>query len=241
MTRLNMLKGKKRVKFKQAIQSKTERYNEAAGPILPPKVGYGLESDLRRAGVYVRTVEDKPQAADLALKKQIASSVSKGINCICLVSDDHDFAEMLKEARIQNLQTVVFGESRSLRRYADFWFPWEAVSQGLTQREINEAIREWSAKHGRMQELRNEGSYFSERRSSSFRGLGRELTNSEEYVEHISFMSSAVTTPKLSSFSEEELCPDEMSEGRGRVVDSENDTEYYEDDSSDDEWDFDIQ
>ncbi|KAH7445361.1 hypothetical protein KP509_01G004500 [Ceratopteris richardii] len=143
MNRLNALKGKKKLKYREALSPKLERYKEAASPILVPKVGYGLESDLRRAGIFVKTVQYKPQAADIELKKQMVNSMHKGVKCICLVSDDTDFSSMLVDARALNLCTVVFGESRSLKRYADFWFPWGDVSQGLPAEDIQDAIRSW--------------------------------------------------------------------------------------------------
>ncbi|GAY68303.1 hypothetical protein CUMW_263080 [Citrus unshiu] len=41
-----------------------EKYKRAARTILTPKVGYGLADELKRVGFWVRTVLDKPQAAD---------------------------------------------------------------------------------------------------------------------------------------------------------------------------------
>lgn len=108
-----------------------DKYNDAVREILKPKVGYGLASELRRAGVFVKTVEDKPQAADWALKKQMMHSMSRGIDWLFLVSDDSDFSEMLRKAREANLGTVVVGDvDRALGRHADLWVPWNAVENG---------------------------------------------------------------------------------------------------------------
>ncbi|KAM1200379.1 hypothetical protein ACFX2J_016641 [Malus domestica] len=71
LNRMRSLKGKKRQRFKERFVSGNHKYNEAARSIIKPKVGYGLASELRRAGVFVKTVEDKPQAADWALKRQM--------------------------------------------------------------------------------------------------------------------------------------------------------------------------
>ncbi|XP_057427270.1 uncharacterized protein LOC130720620 [Lotus japonicus] len=131
LNRMNSLKGKKRQRFKERFIRGNHKYNEAARTLVTPKVGYGLASELRRAGVFVKTVEDKPQAADWALKRQMQHSMSRGIDWLFLVSDDSDFSEMLKRAREANLGTVVVGDAdRALGQHADFWVPWIAVEKG---------------------------------------------------------------------------------------------------------------
>lgn len=191
MSRLNSLKGRKRDKFKAAVQSKTARYKDAARPILVPKVGYGLESDLRRAGVYVKTVQYKPQAADIALKQQMSESMYKGVKCLCLVSDDTDFAQMLVDARALDLRTVVFGESKSLKRFADLWLPWDAIAQGLPVHAFQEATSAWRQHH----HSSTEGQLH---KNSS----GRILEVSD--VQHKIFAGSNPIRTSFSVFSEEE-------------------------------------
>ncbi|KAJ0026388.1 hypothetical protein Pint_08739 [Pistacia integerrima] len=138
LNRLRSLKGKKRQKYKERYISGNEKYNEAARNLLKPKVGYGLGSELKRAGVFVKTVEDKPQAADWALKRQMQHSMSRGIDWMFLVSDDKDFKEMLRKAREANLGTVVVGDSnRGLGQHADLWVPWIGVENGeLTEKDL---------------------------------------------------------------------------------------------------------
>ncbi|KAL9330608.1 hypothetical protein ACSQ67_000218 [Phaseolus vulgaris] len=132
LNRLKSLKGKKkRDRFKERFLRGNHKYNEAARTLLVPKVGYGLAAELRRAGVFVKTVEDKPQAADWALKRQMVHSMSRGIDWLFLVSDDSDFSEMLRRAREADLGTVVVGDwDRALGRHADLWVPWSAVENG---------------------------------------------------------------------------------------------------------------
>ncbi|XVE70122.1 hypothetical protein DITRI_Ditri10aG0046100 [Diplodiscus trichospermus] len=131
LNRMKSLKGKKRQRFKERYIRGNHKYNEAAKSLIAPKVGYGLASELRRAGVYVKTVEDKPQAADWALKRQMQHSMSRGIDWLFLVSDDKDFVEMLRRAREANLGTVVVGDwDRALGRYADLWVSWTEVENG---------------------------------------------------------------------------------------------------------------
>ncbi|CAK8569857.1 unnamed protein product [Lathyrus sativus] len=131
LNRLSSLKGKKRQKYKERFVTGDQKYNDAVRGIVTPRVGYGLASELRRAGVFVKTVEDKPQAADWALKKQMMHSMSRGIDWLLLVSDDSDFSEMLRKAREGNLGTVVVGDvDRALGRHADLWVPWNAVENG---------------------------------------------------------------------------------------------------------------
>ncbi|KAM6584662.1 hypothetical protein CsatB_011664 [Cannabis sativa] len=131
LNRMRSLKGKKRQRFKERFIAGNHKYNEAARSLLTPKVGYGLASELRRAGIFVKTVEDKPQAADWALKRQMQHSMSRGIDWLFLVSDDSDFSEMLRKARDANLGTVVVGDwDRALGRHADVWVPWTGVENG---------------------------------------------------------------------------------------------------------------
>ncbi|KAL3655259.1 hypothetical protein CASFOL_001045 [Castilleja foliolosa] len=131
LNRMRSLKGKKRQRFKERFIEGNEKYNEAARSLLTPKTGYGLAQELKRAGVFVKTVQDKPQAADWALKKQMLHSMSRGVDWIVLVSDDSDFSEMLRKATEANLGTVVVGDQdRALGRHADVWLPWIRVENG---------------------------------------------------------------------------------------------------------------
>lgn len=227
MTRLNSLKGKKREKYRAATLPKTQRYKEAASPILVPKAGYGLESDLRRAGIFVKTVQYKPQAADIELKKQMADSMHKGVKCICLVSDDTDFSPMLADARALNLRTVVFGESRSLKRYADFWFPWEDISRGIPAQDFQEAIRAWAVYHNSVRQ----------RDLEILAGVRR---NDDSEVEHKVFgRSIPVQKARFSAFSEEEP----SIEGDAYASASDDDAEWSFDDEEDEldiDWEDDV-
>ncbi|WOG98986.1 hypothetical protein DCAR_0418332 [Daucus carota subsp. sativus] len=131
LNRMKGLKGKKRQKFKERHISGNVKYMEAAKTLITPKSGYGLAGELRRAGVYVKTVEDKPQAADWAVKRQMLHSMSRGVDWIVLVSDDSDFREMLRKAREGNLGTVVVGDvDRALGSIADLWVSWVGVQNG---------------------------------------------------------------------------------------------------------------
>ncbi|TKY57844.1 hypothetical protein E2542_SST14898 [Spatholobus suberectus] len=131
LNRLRSLKGKKRHRFKERFLRGNHKYDEAARSLAVPKVGYGLAAELRRAGVFVKTVQDKPQAADWALKRQMVHSMSRGIDWLFLVSDDSDFSEMLRRAREADLGTVVVGDwDRALGRHADLWVPWSGVENG---------------------------------------------------------------------------------------------------------------
>ncbi|KAJ8428392.1 LOW QUALITY PROTEIN: hypothetical protein Cgig2_021407 [Carnegiea gigantea] len=132
LSRMKQLKGKKRQRFKERYLDKNYKYEEAARNLITPKVGYGLAKELRRAGIFVKTVEDKPQAADWALKKRMLHSMSSGVDWLFLVSDDSDFREMLRKARKGNLGTVVIGDrDRALGRHADLWVPWISVENGV--------------------------------------------------------------------------------------------------------------
>ncbi|KDP41700.1 hypothetical protein JCGZ_16107 [Jatropha curcas] len=138
LNRMKSLKGKKRQRFKERFISGNHKYNDEARRLLTPKVGYGLAEELRRAGVYVKTVEDKPQAADWAVKRQIQHSMSRGVDWLFLISDDSDFSDILRRAREANLRTVVVGDrGRALGRHADLWVPWIGVENGeVTENDL---------------------------------------------------------------------------------------------------------
>ncbi|GFP86507.1 hypothetical protein PHJA_000794500 [Phtheirospermum japonicum] len=149
LNRMRSLKGKKRQRFKERFIDGNEKYNEAARSLLTPKIGYGLAQELKRAGVYVKTVQDKPQAADWALKRQMLHSMTRGVDWIVLVSDDSDFSEMLRKAREANLGTVVVGDQdRALGRHADIWVPWIRVENGeIKERDLELKRKDWREFH----------------------------------------------------------------------------------------------
>ncbi|CAN6164972.1 unnamed protein product [Urochloa humidicola] len=137
LSRLRSLKGKKRQKFRERFISGNTKYEDTARELLTPKVGYGLASELRRAGVLVRTVSDKPQAADHALKRQVKHSLACGVDWMVLVSDDSDFTDTVRNARAADLRTVVVGDGcRALGKVADIWLPWDRVENGEVDEEM---------------------------------------------------------------------------------------------------------
>nr|XP_015641376.2 uncharacterized protein LOC4340243 [Oryza sativa Japonica Group] len=137
LSRLRSLKGKKRQKFRERFISGNTKYDDAARELLTPKVGYGLAAELRRAGVHVRTVSDKPQAADHALKRQVKHSVACGVDWLVLVSDDSDFTDTVRKARAADLRTVVVGDGcRALGSVADIWLPWDRVENGEVDEDM---------------------------------------------------------------------------------------------------------
>ncbi|XP_004499040.1 uncharacterized protein [Cicer arietinum] len=128
LTRLRSIKlNRSKVRFIR----RNHKYNEAARTTAAPRVGFGLASELRRAGVFVKVVEDgdKVNAADSSLKREM---VNGGIDWLFLVSDDFEFSEMLGKAREPNLGTVVVGDywDRDLGKNADLWLPWIVVENG---------------------------------------------------------------------------------------------------------------
>lgn len=148
LSRLDSLKGKRKIKYKESLAEKETRYKEASRDIITPKVGYGLMQELKRAGVWVRMVSDKPQAADEALKKHISQSIDMGIKCICLVSDDSDFLPVLQEARARQLHTVVVGDTLTLKKFADVRFSWADLASGRAFDRASELAALWYGKGG---------------------------------------------------------------------------------------------
>lgn len=210
--RMRSLKGKKRQKYKQRFISGNHKYTEAARELLTPKTGYGLASELRRAGVFVKTVEDKPQAADAAVKRQMQHSLSRGIDCLLLVSDDSDFSEMIMRAREADLRTVVVGDGRRvLGRLADFWLSWMKVEKG----ELGEEVLLSGRNGGFHEEQDKEEEIFSF--SAAFYDDddngdddsededGDEFDDLEHLVDEVVVQRSGYSSAKASAFSEEEM------------------------------------
>ncbi|KAL6995465.1 hypothetical protein U1Q18_005602 [Sarracenia purpurea var. burkii] len=198
LNRMNSLKGKKRQRYKERYVDGNHKYMEAAKTLITPKVGYGLASELRRAGVYVKTVEDKPQAADWALKRQMQHSLSRGIDWIFLVSDDSDFSEMLRRAREANLGTVVVGDSdRALGRHADLWVPWMGVENGeISEKDLMPRRRQ------RRKEFvkRDDGSFFI----TEFDGKVRIDGNLDDVVDGLVTLRTDFHNMEIPAFSDGE-------------------------------------
>nr|GMD94603.1 Zinc finger, C2H2 domain containing protein [Ipomoea batatas] len=198
MNRMRALKGKKRQRFKERFIDNNQKYMEAARSLVTPKEGYGLASELRRAGVFVKTVADKPQAADWALKRQMQHSMSRGIDWLFLVSDDSDFSEMLKRARIANLGTVVVGDwDRSLGRYADLWVPWIGVENGeITENDL--VLTKQRSSNSRFSVSEFDGGMTEE--IASFDGFMDDLVERREFI---GSRGSAFSEAEDSDFEEE--------------------------------------
>lgn len=147
--RLNQIesaRGKRRVKLVGKFAMKMDKYRNAARDVLTPKVGYGLGDELKRAGYWVRMVSDKPQAADTALRNHIVDMMDKRrVGCVVLVSDDSDFVDVLREAKLRCLKTVVVGDSNDgvLKRTADAGFSWKEVMLGKAKKEGASVVGRW--------------------------------------------------------------------------------------------------
>ncbi|KAJ4712858.1 Zinc finger family protein [Melia azedarach] len=147
--RLNQIesaRGKRRVHLVAKYSVKMEKYKRAARDVVTPKVGYGLADELKRAGFWVRTVSDKPQAADVALRDHMVDMMDKRrVECLVLVSDDSDFVEVLKEAKLRCLKTVVVGDINdgALKRVADAGFCWRDILMGKAKKEALSVVGKW--------------------------------------------------------------------------------------------------
>ncbi|KAG1364034.1 hypothetical protein COCNU_11G008610 [Cocos nucifera] len=146
LRRLDSARGGRRVRLAAQLALKMEKYEKAARELLVPRVGYGLADELRRAGVVVGTVEDRPEAADRALREHIVNTMDRGkIGCLVVVSDDSGFVGVLREARMRCLKTVVVGDEGdgALKRCADANFSWKDVISGKARKEAESAVGKW--------------------------------------------------------------------------------------------------
>lgn len=209
---MQSLKGKKRQRYKERFVSSNVKYEDAARQLLTPKKGYGLAAELRRAGVFVKTVEDKPQAADSALKRQILHWMGSGVDWLFLVSDDSDFKEMVCKAREADLQTVVVGDGRTaLGRHADLWVSWMRVENGeVGKEEVMRSAGKGVGWNGKGEEEEEEGSFMPAR----FYEGGDVDDDLDGMTDEIVSRSSAKFSGgngrghRMSAFSEEELVVD---------------------------------
>ncbi|XP_058086142.1 uncharacterized protein LOC131233452 [Magnolia sinica] len=146
LNRLESARGKRRVQLVAKFSMKMAKYKNASQGVLIPKVGYGLGDELKRAGFWVRMVDDKPQAADKALRNHMVEMMDHGqVGCLVLVSDDSDFVNVLREARLRCLRTVVVGDSDGgpLRRCADAGFSWREIVAGKAKKEAVSVVGRW--------------------------------------------------------------------------------------------------
>ncbi|XP_075084476.1 uncharacterized protein LOC107772620 isoform X1 [Nicotiana tabacum] len=146
LSQIESARGKMRVKLVAKYAMKMDKYKNAVRDVLTPKVGYGLADELKRAGFWVRTVSDKPQAADVALRNHLVDVMDKRmVECVVLVSDDSDFVEVLKEARLRCLKTVVVGDCNdgALKRTADASFSWQEIMMGKAKKEAVSVVGRW--------------------------------------------------------------------------------------------------
>ncbi|KAE9607968.1 hypothetical protein Lal_00003704 [Lupinus albus] len=146
VNQIESAKGSRRVKLVGKYSMKMEKYKKAARTVLTPKVGYGLADELKRAGFWVQTVLDKPQASDRALKSQMVDMMDhRRIECLVLVSDDSDFINVIKEAKLRCLKTVVIGDTPDgeLKRTADAAFSWVEILMGKAKKEAVSVVENW--------------------------------------------------------------------------------------------------
>ncbi|XLU44604.1 hypothetical protein S245_039418 [Arachis hypogaea] len=142
MKRVNQIasaRGNRRVKLVAKYSMKMEKYKKAARDILTPRVGYGLADELKRAGFWVQSVLDKPQLRIMHWK------VTWWVECIVVVSDDYDFANVIREAKLRCLKTVVIGDTSDgvLKRIADTSFSWEEILMGKARKEAISVVENW--------------------------------------------------------------------------------------------------
>lgn len=147
VNQIESARGSRKVKLVGKYSMKMDKYKKAARAVLTPKVGYGLADELKRAGFWVQTVLDRPQATDVALQKHMVDMMDhRRVECVVLVSDDSDFVDVIKEAKLRCLKTVVIGDISSngvLKRTADTAFSWEEILMGKAKKEAVSVMENW--------------------------------------------------------------------------------------------------
>ncbi|KAH9657191.1 C2H2-type domain-containing protein [Citrus sinensis] len=124
---------------------KMEKYKRAARAVLTPEVGNGLIGELKRGGLWVRTASDKPQATDVLLRNHLVITHKRRIEYLVVVSDDSDFVEVLLEANLRCLKTVVVGDINdgALKRISYACFSWWDILMGKARKEAVSVVGKW--------------------------------------------------------------------------------------------------
>ncbi|XP_020582605.1 uncharacterized protein LOC110026129 [Phalaenopsis equestris] len=147
LRRLDSATGGRYVRLKAQLSLKMDKFRKAAREVLIPRVGHGLGDELQRAGVSVRIVEDRPEAADRALREHMAETMDRRrVGCLVLVSNDTGFVGVIREARMRCMKTVVVGDDGdgALKRCADASFSWKEVVSGKARKEGPSAVVRWN-------------------------------------------------------------------------------------------------
>ncbi|KAL1329547.1 hypothetical protein AAHE18_12G049300 [Arachis hypogaea] len=130
MKRVNQIasaRGNRRVKLVAKYSMKMEKYKKTARDILTPRVGYAT-------------------TADHALESHMVDMMDhRWVECIVVVSDDYDFANVIREAKLRCLKTVVIGDTSDgvLKRIADTSFSWEEILMGKARKEAISVVENW--------------------------------------------------------------------------------------------------
>ncbi|CAI5512624.1 unnamed protein product [Closterium sp. Naga37s-1] len=156
MQHLNHASPKRKRRLREVYRGKQQRYQQAVRGVLLPRRGYGLMPELRRAGVVVRLVSQQSQAADEALKRDLAAAVRSGqVGAVLLVSDDRGYSRALGAAAAAGLTTVAVGINGSLQPAVHRWFWWGDVLSGRAvalARGEAEGMAGWGGGDGRDEE-----------------------------------------------------------------------------------------
>ncbi|GAY65443.1 hypothetical protein CUMW_241130 [Citrus unshiu] len=138
LNEIETARGKRRVHLVGKCSVKMEKYKRTVKAILTPKVGSGSADELKREGFWVRTMFDKPQAADVLLRNHMVDMMDKRtIECLVVLSDNSDFVEVLLEANLRHLKTVVVKDINdgALNRISVACFSWWDKLMGKARKE----------------------------------------------------------------------------------------------------------
>ncbi|BBG96716.1 zinc finger C2H2 type family protein [Prunus dulcis] len=87
LSQVESARGSRRVKLVGKYSMKMEKYKNAARDVLTPKAGRDLADEVKRAGFWVRSVVDKPQRVDAALRNHIVDMMDyRRAECLIWIS-----------------------------------------------------------------------------------------------------------------------------------------------------------
>ncbi|KAI5920001.1 hypothetical protein F4810DRAFT_713877 [Camillea tinctor] len=139
IVRLNMLKGKRRERYLKSNKKSLEKRHRAHEMIVVPERRHKVFKSLKRAGVLVKIVKQKPQMADKALQQRFAYIKKDSELTLIVISDDSDFCKMVERAkRNYGIRVIIISEhaTKRLARTGDEWWSWEALNARAQEESV---------------------------------------------------------------------------------------------------------
>ncbi|KAI1099157.1 hypothetical protein F4804DRAFT_322659 [Jackrogersella minutella] len=134
LIRLDMLKGKKKEKFRETLKKR----NIVHAMIHTPERSHKVWTSLMRVGVDVQEVKKVAQAADRALMSRFSLLKKDSDLTLVVISDDSDFCAIVKKAKNEGVHVIVISdyENGKMAKAANEWFSWASINDRTWNTDI---------------------------------------------------------------------------------------------------------